>query len=80
MNDDKPTNMEELQKQIEGLNNIRRQIYRRMTLEMKLAIEKQEYDKIQEILARAKRDNDRVKELSDKIFASLGLDNLGFPR
>ena len=51
-----------------------------MNLEMKLAIEKKEYHKIEEILARAKRDNDKVDELINKISSSLGFNDLGFPR
>lgn len=51
-----------------------------MNLEMKLAIEKKEYHKIEEILARAKRDNDKVDELINKISSFLGFNDLGFPR
>ena len=77
---DEILSFKEAEIKLKQLDEIRRQIIERMNLEMKLAIEKKEYHKIEEILARAKRDNDKVDELINKISSSLGFNDLGFPR
>lgn len=76
---DEILSFKETEIKLKQLDEIRRQIIERMNLEMKLAIEKK-YHKIEEILARAKRDNDKVDELINKISSSLGFNDLGFPR
>lgn len=77
---DEILSFKETEIKLKQLDEIRRQIIERMNLEMKLAIEKKEYHKIEEIFARAKRDNDKVDELINKISSFLGFNDLGFPR